>query len=502
MNQIPTKTKIQTKSHKIIILILLGISLFLLFWNLFKQPISTWDEGTNAEVVYETLNSENPLSLRLFDQPFFEKPPLWYYLTEISVRVLGYNELGIRLISALSGLGLMLTVFLIGKKLFSFEAGMVSWLVLLGTRHLFQIGQEGFLSTHTLWSADADSLQLFLIMASFYSFWKFTKRREIKFLNIGAVLSGLAFLAKGPFALLPGILLFLFAVINSRKRFLNLKQILTGTLFFLITVLPWFTYQIILSGGLFLDNFLTYHIIGRVVSTLENHGGSIFTYIVQLWNPALFFSLPILVLSLVIGFRKKKLFRDFKLFGIYFGFLLSLIIITLIQTKLTWYLFYVYPFAALIIGFLYSEFIKLKKETLLRHIITYGILSIGLVQIATNVYLTSKVQTTPFNYIESFTYLTEDLPNRSEIFYLRKNATSYVLTTPNKVILPIEEFGCSNSANTCMNEPIIEPIEDNGLTNTSFLVERKNLGTGKFGINIEPLEGHKYFYIAKEESLF
>ncbi|MFC1780553.1 hypothetical protein ACFLY9_02570, partial [Patescibacteria group bacterium] len=77
----------KSKLFKIILIaILLILSFIFCFYNLSRPPLETWDEYTNFNVIYDTVESSSgfnapALNLSLNQDPFLEKPPLWYYLT-------------------------------------------------------------------------------------------------------------------------------------------------------------------------------------------------------------------------------------------------------------------------------------------------------------------------------------------------------------------------------------------------------------------------------------
>ena len=53
--------------------------------------------------------------------------------------------------------------------------------------------------------------------------------------------------------------------------------------------------------------------------------------------------------------------NDFRIFSIITGFTVSFAVITTVQTKLMWYILYIYPFAALITGALTANIITVIK---------------------------------------------------------------------------------------------------------------------------------------------
>ena len=54
--------------------------------------------------------------------------------------------------------------------------------------------------------------------------------------------------------------------------------------------------------------------------------------------------------------------EDFRLFSIVAGFVISFAVITAVQTKLMWYILYVYPFAALIVGVLTRDIVAVFQK--------------------------------------------------------------------------------------------------------------------------------------------
>lgn len=343
------------KPRTIIFFCFLILTIFLCFWNLGNKVLERWDEATNAEVVYELVHSDNPFYLTLFSEPFFEKPPFWYYLTAISVKILGYNEIGLRFVSALAGLGTILLIFKITKEKINFSAGITAGLVLLCTRHLF-LNDSLLFSTHNFRSADLDSLYLFFLFASFSFLWKKISTRNLIFAGICA---GLSFLSKGPFSLLPIIILFLYNFTQVRKNFW--KHYLNFIIPFFLTILPWHIFMTINWGNAFINTYFNYHIFLRTIQPIEDHTESIIFYIFILLNPRFFFSGLLLILSLTKLATKKYLFRNFFIFTIVSSIIIILVIVTLIQTKLSWYIFPIYPFSALAIANLWSKEFKLTK---------------------------------------------------------------------------------------------------------------------------------------------
>jgi len=127
------------------------------FHHLARPDVRTWDEGMNAAVVIATLDSGSFPVLQGPAGPFFEKPPLWYYLTLASVRLGGLNATSLRMVTALSGFLLILLVGIATARFHSVLAGYAASGFLLAVGHLYFFKPHGIFSTHHIRSADSDT---------------------------------------------------------------------------------------------------------------------------------------------------------------------------------------------------------------------------------------------------------------------------------------------------------------------------------------------------------
>ena len=92
-------------------LLLMGLAVFLAFFlNLGSAPLFDRDEGAFSEATREMVVSGNYVSTTLNGEPRYDKPILTYYVQAAGVALLGWNEWGLRLHSALAA---TLWVFLV-----------------------------------------------------------------------------------------------------------------------------------------------------------------------------------------------------------------------------------------------------------------------------------------------------------------------------------------------------------------------------------------------------
>ncbi len=352
--------------------IIVGILLLLItlrcFSGITTRPMELWDEANNATVAWELVDTESFPYLTLHKKPFLEKPPLWYYLTAIVVSFFGPTQAAFRLVSVLSGITLIFLIYIVSRAWYGRIAGFTAVGLLLSTEHLFQNNPGGFFSTHTIRSADGDVLHILLLFLSVVFYRQYTLGKP-QWIYAGAIASALAFLTKGPLALVPGILFVLYLWIHRKNKPIHGNHIIKATLLFLIIVAPWYITMFVNFGTEFLSQHIGYHLIRRIGEPLEGHMEPVWYYVTLLADKRVFWGFELLILSFLFLLQ-----RDNRLsYTVYMPVCMTFTIIciaTLSKTKLAWYILPLYPFAALVIGNTVQQIVKStqkkKKHTSLR----------------------------------------------------------------------------------------------------------------------------------------
>ena len=86
-------------------------------------------EGLYAIITHTMMAAEDYVHLWLRGEPYFSKPPLFFWLQAGFIHGLGWSEAALRLPSIVSSLGTMITTYYLGRLLFSGMAG--SWAALV-----------------------------------------------------------------------------------------------------------------------------------------------------------------------------------------------------------------------------------------------------------------------------------------------------------------------------------------------------------------------------------
>lgn len=212
-----------------------------------------WDEINFAECSREMIVTGNYARVMINFQPFWEKPPLFFWLQAVSMHLFGVNEFAARFPNALAGIATLLILFYLGNKLYNQKFALLWVLAYIGsfTPHFY------------FKSGIIDPLFNLFIFLSIYQLSllgiaeKKSKRRSHSLW--GGLFMGLAILTKGPVALLIVGLCGLIYWIMSRswKTFQIQELVIYAFLAFIISSL-WYLPETLTNGFWFLNRFIDY----------------------------------------------------------------------------------------------------------------------------------------------------------------------------------------------------------------------------------------------------
>ena len=330
------------------------LSLRLFFWKLGQAALVDNDEATYAQVVKDMLSSGHLLSLTYFGGSWFDKPPLYFWIAALCVKIFGLNEFALRLPSALTGIGTVLLVWAISLRLTKNDwIAFGSGLVLLTTSLFVYAGREVRL----------DIPVTFFIMLGFYCFIRGIENSKW---NIGmGVSAALGVLTKSAIGLLMVPIVLLFSIFNRSWGWLTDKFFWIGACCSLLIALPWHLYESMMFGSTFWNSYFFYHIVERFQQNIL--GGNIpfmvyFTLLYQYVEPwsTFFLALCVTLLAILLVDKDKDKKRKVVTIVSYLSaVVLVLLVFSIAQTKLFNYLDPLFPFAALFIaavmGYIYER---------------------------------------------------------------------------------------------------------------------------------------------------
>jgi 4-amino-4-deoxy-L-arabinose transferase-like glycosyltransferase len=245
--------------------------------SLGKVPLFDWDEINFAESAREMISTGDYMRVQINYEPFWEKPPLFFWLQAASMHLFGVGEFAARFPNAICGIITLLVLFSIGNTLHNRR--MATWWVL--------IYAASFLPHIYFKSGIIDPWFNLFILISIYFLSRLMEIRQseekgVKFLCLSAFFAGLGIITKGPVALLIILLTYLIYHLVHRKT-LKVKAfdyVIWGGVTGLVTLL-WFGLEIWQHGWWFVEEFITYQI--RLAKTEDaGHGGFLLYHFVIL----------------------------------------------------------------------------------------------------------------------------------------------------------------------------------------------------------------------------
>ena len=231
-----------------------------------------WDEINFAESAREMLVTGNFRQVMVNFEPFWEKPPLFFWLQALCMKVFGVNEFAARLPNAIVGIISLHTIYYFGRKLL--DSTTAKWWVLL---YLASITPHFYFHSGII-----DPLfNLFIFAAIIQIYFTLSNGKWKHWLLAGTWL-GLAVLTKGPAAgLIVLLCMFVLWVRNKFKFWFSVLDVLTFASSTLVIASIWFVPEVVTNGTGFLSNFLAYQ-LDLMKNPVASHGQPWFYHAVVL----------------------------------------------------------------------------------------------------------------------------------------------------------------------------------------------------------------------------
>ncbi len=333
--------------------ILCVIIYFVFFQHLNSFPIRNWDESLFAVNAYEMSNNHN------FIVPYYKnapdlwnsKPPFQIWIQVLFIKLIGYNELSVRLPSALASSFSSLLLFYFFKKRFSVIFAVSVFLVF--------VTSFGVSTFHSGRTGDADALLSFFILAYCICFYKWLFEANHKAIFWFFVFLSFSFLTKSIAALLfiPAILFITISLKKTAELFKN-KWFYIGLTLFLVSSIGYLLLRESYNQGYI--NYVFNTDIGRITKTIESHQEPFDFYINNLFQYR--FIWFILVVPGAYLLWKQKTLKKTALFLISL-LICYFLIISISTTKLEWYDLPMFPILSILSAYFIYTTIKHNNFT-------------------------------------------------------------------------------------------------------------------------------------------
>ena len=338
---------LHAKRFNILFLSLIIASSVLIFYRLGSNSLHNGDEALYSIISYEMQANGDWITPHFRGEPYFNKPPLKFWLTAPAIRFFGTSEWVVRFWSAVSSVACVFFTVLLAKKLFGEAESLWAGLSLATC---FQ-----FVYEHCAKTGEMDAIFLFFLVSSLY--FLVCSEETPRLLFVSAALMGLASLTKNFSGFLPfGIGVFYLLITGKWRNYTRTNAILAGLLFFAISA-SWMLVMINIHQRAFINEFFFRQVYNRAVSSEYGRGvlgaqnvsgGMLFvgTTIFKGFYPWSLILAPCMSWTVVQLKRWKK--DNYTLPLLWFvGFGIALLFL---KNKWHWYVLPIYPAASILVG--------------------------------------------------------------------------------------------------------------------------------------------------------
>jgi 4-amino-4-deoxy-L-arabinose transferase-like glycosyltransferase len=252
--------------------------LVVFFWRLGSNGLFDLDEALYANCSREMMLSHNFVIPTVNHIPFYEKPPLIYWITSVFYMLFGRNELTTRLPSAIASVGVIAMLYIFGSRYFGEKKGWLAACIYALSPMI--LGTARQLTT--------DATLTFCNTAALLCFFIGYNSNSKQYLwRIGFwTACALGVLAKGaPGVFFPVIIPILYLLHqNQYKLFPTIKEMhlskqIPGILIFLLIALPWHIAALKMGGHDFFQMYIIKQHLERFQGGDHAHDAPFFFYV-------------------------------------------------------------------------------------------------------------------------------------------------------------------------------------------------------------------------------
>lgn len=346
---------------------LLGAALVLWGITLGNVPLRDWDEGTRALVAREIYRTGNWLYPTLAGQSYLLKPPLIDWLIALSYKIAGVHEFTTRLPGAFLSACSVPLLYLVGREVFEPTRDSTA----VGTMHPSSLRPPSYQPLAAVFAAgvyltllpvvrhgrlamlDGTAITFFLL-----ALWCLLKSRQDKRWAVGVGLGlGLVSLTKGLLVVPLAAIAFGFLVANRQLAVLRSPYLWLGLCLGYAPVLAWYAAQWQHYGATFIQAHFQAQGLERLSQSVEGHDGPPWYYLLELakytWPWLLFWPG-----GLYLAWQKRHTSWGLLVLIGTVGYLAT---ISVMKTKLPWYIMPLYPFFALAVAAYLAQLWQQRK---------------------------------------------------------------------------------------------------------------------------------------------
>ena len=298
----------------------------ILFIGLGNTHLFDWDEINFAESAREMMASGDYLRVQINFEPFWEKPPLFFWLQVVSMKLFGVNEFAARFPNAVFGFIYLISFYFIGMKHFSAKFGLMWSLIFCATILPHIYFKSGIIDP---------VFNYFIFMSIYFMMLVISGDHEnkMRLAFIAGLFSGLSVITKGPVGfLLLGLTLLVYLIIKKFKPFPKVKFIAGFFFGLLVIIFTWLGIEFYNNGTAIIQKFIEYQ-AELFSSDVAGHAQPFYYHFVVVF----FGCFPISILALPLLFKRRwNVSFDFHTWMLCL-FWVVLILFSIVTTKIIHY---------------------------------------------------------------------------------------------------------------------------------------------------------------------
>jgi 4-amino-4-deoxy-L-arabinose transferase-like glycosyltransferase len=346
------------RSHRIggnaLTLLLIIVLLWTVFLatGIFSIPLMPPDEPKYAYAAERMLDSGDFITPYFNCEPRFDKPPLVYWLVALSFKIFGVTPWAARIPSLLAALGIMIAIFMFGRKEFDKSTALISAAVFACFLHVWIMSR----------AVAPEMLLVFFETAALFSFYYGFEEDKDRHVCLGYLFAALAFLTKGPVGvIIPGAVVFSYFVCRKGFRYTVRKSLNPlGLFIFVLVGFPWYIMMLEIHGYRYFQEFFLMHNVYRFTGKARQHPFNSLYYLpvllgsLYLWLP--FIPAVVSGAGVAIREKRKEIFLIVWLVSVLLFFSVSI-------NKLHNYILIAYPPSAILLGRTLRNLTFIRKST-------------------------------------------------------------------------------------------------------------------------------------------
>ena len=324
MNRLPGKA----------IILLLVIVGFNILFGIDGVALLDPDEPVYAETAKEMIRFNEYLSPRIYNEYWYDKPPIFYWLLVGSLKLFGgFSELAARLPACLMAIGAVLMTTFSAARQFNARAGFWSGLVMGTTVMIMYMGKASV----------TDSTLLFFMTGALLCFMH--EKYWLMYL-----FCGFAVMTKGPIGVVfPGAIVFLYLLITRNLGRLLRMHVIPGLLLVAAVGMPWYVFMYQNHGMAFIYEFIGFHNISRFSAPLHPNRVH-WWYYLPVIILGLFPWTGVLLKSIKDAFTKSVGKESTKLLFLQVWWIFVFVFFSIAKTKQVSYMLVLLPALSMMIG--------------------------------------------------------------------------------------------------------------------------------------------------------